>query len=127
MLRQEQEAKQNRLPPPRPQLRGYTLPFVELPFFLNDLVIDSPYICRARLEATMSTTLEGGHLTRKRPNGDPLVEASKHWQRGEGLGLGRGRGRGNDRGGRGGGRGRPSPITVRIDFNAIVGASTSSR
>jgi hypothetical protein len=100
---------------------GNTLPLVELYFFLNDFVSDSPHLGRARSTATLSTTHGGGQPTRKRPNDDLLIEASKRWQRGEGSWLGRVRSRGNDRGGRGGGRGRPSPSTSRIDFSAIAG------
>jgi hypothetical protein len=56
----------------------------------------------------------------KRPNDDPMIEASRRWQRGEGSGFGRGRGRGN---GRGDG-GPTSPTTGRIGCNTIAGALT---
>jgi hypothetical protein len=102
--------------------RGYTLLLVELQNFLNDLVNDSQHMDRARPAAIQSTTHGGGQLTRKRPNDDPLVGASKRLRRGDGLRFGRGRGRGNDRGGRGEGRGQFSSNTGRIDFNAIAKA-----
>jgi hypothetical protein len=104
----------------RSQEKGCILPFVELQHSLDDLVTNSPHLGRVRPAATQSTTHGGGQLTRKRPNDDPLVEASKRWQRGEGSGLGRGRDRGNGRRG----RGRTSPNTSRNEFNAIARALT---
>jgi hypothetical protein len=47
------------------QMTGYILPLVELQNFLNDLVIDSPNLGRARPTTTWSTTPRGGQLTRE--------------------------------------------------------------
>jgi hypothetical protein len=75
---------------------------VELQNFLNDIVTDSPHLGGVKSTARPSTTYGGGQPTKKRPYGDPLVGASKIWERYNGDGCGRGRGGGQD------GRGRPS-------------------
>jgi hypothetical protein len=78
----------------RSQLKGYNMPLVDLQNFLNDLVTDSPHLGRARPAPTPSNSQGGGQPTGKRPNDDSMLEASKRWQRGEGLRFGRGHGRG---------------------------------
>jgi hypothetical protein len=100
--------------------RDYNVQLVELQNFMNDVVTDSPHLGGARSTACPSTTLGGGHPTRKRNLDDPLVGASKTWKR-NGGGRGRGRGRGSNQGG---GRGRPSSHFGRIDFSAIANALT---
>jgi hypothetical protein len=68
-------------------VKGLPLTLGAATIFLNDLVTDSPHLGRARLAPTQSTKHGGRQPTRKRPNDDPMVEASKRWQRGKGLNL----------------------------------------
>jgi hypothetical protein len=100
--------------------KRYILPLVEVQNLLNDLVTNSPHSCRVRPTQAPSNN-HGGRPTKKRPNDDPMVDASKRWLRGEGLRSGGGRGRGGGHGG----SCRTFPNTSRIDFNAIAGALTS--
>jgi hypothetical protein len=100
--------------------RSYNVHLVELQNFLNDVVTDSPHLGGVRSTSCPSTTLGGGHPTKKRNLDDPLVVNSKIWKR-NGGGRGRGRGR---RSSQGGGRGRPFSDSSRIDFSAIANAVT---
>jgi hypothetical protein len=100
--------------------RVTTCPWWRCKNFLNDLVTDSPHLGRVRPVPTPFNSPGGGQPTKKRPNDDPMVEAAKRRQRGEGSWFGRGRSRGGGRGG----CGRFSPNTGRIDLNAIARALT---
>jgi hypothetical protein len=56
------------------------MPLVELQDFLNNLLTDSPHLGRTKLAPIPSSNHVRRQPTMKRPNDDPMVEASKRWQ-----------------------------------------------
>jgi hypothetical protein len=70
--------------------RGYSLKFLELQNFLNDVVTDSPHMGGVRSNVGPSTTHACGPPTKKRTYEDSLVGASKVRKRNIGAGAGRG-------------------------------------
>jgi hypothetical protein len=65
------------------------MPLVELQNTLNDLVIDSSHLGRARSTPTPFDSPRGSRLSKKRLVENPKVEGTKRLHRGEGYGFGR--------------------------------------
>jgi hypothetical protein len=97
------------------------MPLIESQNFLNDLVTDSPHLCRAKSAHALAKH-GSSRRAKERPLDELEVEGIKLFERGEGSGRGRGRGRGNR-----GGRGLTSSNIGQICSNTIVGGLTPQK